>query len=249
MSSRPAPGRRPDSLFDNRFRIEQSYPRGRSGETLRAIDAQNADEPVVIKRPALQDAPPMRAGQEQILLNEKRALERLAGNPGIPALRYASTFRAGGQTHQYVAMELAQGETLEAVVMNLASSGEWLPDLEMLIIFDALLDVVQAAHDQKIIHNRLDASHVFWDQSGYCLKLIGWGDAVFLDGDTPPANISRTNDITQVGQLLYFAISGGKYPQPGSPDPAAELGSDVAPRLQAIINRALGGDGQYTIAA
>ena len=32
MSSRPAPGRRPDGLFDNRYRIERAYPRGRSGE-------------------------------------------------------------------------------------------------------------------------------------------------------------------------------------------------------------------------
>jgi hypothetical protein len=54
---RPVTARRPDSLFDNRFRYDYIYPRGRSGETLRAYDTQDNDRPVVIKRPALQDAP------------------------------------------------------------------------------------------------------------------------------------------------------------------------------------------------
>src|SRR5437762_795075 len=96
MSSRPAPGRRPDSLFDNRYRIDQSFPRGRSGETLRASDMLNGEQPVIIKRPALQDAPPMRAGQEQHILDEKRVLERLASHPAIPQVLQAGTFRVGG---------------------------------------------------------------------------------------------------------------------------------------------------------
>src|SRR5260221_14719009 len=95
MSIRPAPGRRPDSMFDTRYRIDHVYPRGRSGEVLRAYDTLNDDLPVLIKRPALQDAPPMRAGQEQNILNEKRALERLAGHPSVTQLRFPGPFRLG----------------------------------------------------------------------------------------------------------------------------------------------------------
>ena len=87
MSSRPVSGRRPEAhlsfptLFDSRYRVDQVFPRGQAGESLSAFDTQDGDAPVLIKRPALQDAPPMRAGQEQTLLSEKRVLEKLAGVP------------------------------------------------------------------------------------------------------------------------------------------------------------------------
>src|SRR5215813_3545830 len=136
---RPATVRRPDGLFDNRYRYDYIYPRGRSGETLRAYDTQNDDQPVVIKRPALQDAPPMRAGQEVSILNEKRALERLSGHPVLTELRHTGTFRVGGQTHHYIAMDMAEGITVEEMVLELTRSGERLSDLEMLTIFDGLL--------------------------------------------------------------------------------------------------------------
>ncbi|NDJ78239.1 MAG: hypothetical protein GYB65_18475 [Chloroflexi bacterium] len=71
MSARP-PGRRTESLFDNRYRYDHIFPRGRSGETLRAYDTQDNDRPVVIKRPAPQDAPPMRAGQEVSIATKNR---------------------------------------------------------------------------------------------------------------------------------------------------------------------------------
>ena len=119
--SRPPTGRRPDSLFDGRYRYDYIYPRGRSGETLRAYDTLNNDQPVVIKRPALQDAPPMRAGQEVSILNEKRALEKLSGHPVLTELRHSGTFRVGGQQHHYIAMDMAQGVTVESMVIDLAS--------------------------------------------------------------------------------------------------------------------------------
>src|SRR5579871_5320539 len=102
---RPPTARRLDSLFDNRYRYDFIYPRGRSGETLRAYDTLDGDQPVVIKRPAPQDAPPIRAGQEVNILTEKRALERLAGHPVLAELKHSGTFRVGGMTHQYIAIE------------------------------------------------------------------------------------------------------------------------------------------------
>ena len=64
-----------DSVFDNRYRYDYIYPRGRSGETLRAVDLEVNDRLVVIKRPAPNDAPPIRAGQEVSISNEQEALE------------------------------------------------------------------------------------------------------------------------------------------------------------------------------
>ena len=98
-----------DSLFDSRYRYDYIYPRGRSGETLRAADTQEEDRPVVIKRPAPNDAPPIRAGQEVSILNERKALMRLAGQPVLTALLGGGQFFVGGIPHQYIVMERAEG--------------------------------------------------------------------------------------------------------------------------------------------
>jgi len=240
--SRPPTGRRPDSLFDGRYRYDYIYPRGRSGETLRAYDTLNNDQPVVIKRPALQDAPPMRAGQEVSILNEKRALEKLSGHPVLTELRHSGAFRVGGQQHHYIAMDMAQGVTVESLVIDLASRGERLPELEMLVIFDGLLDLLQLAHDRKIIYNDVDAKHLFWDRASYRLKVIDWGNAVFLDSDNVPPHTNRASDIFQIGQLMYFVVSGGHRLDVGRTDPASDLGDEVAPKLKAIINKAANPD-------
>src|SRR5258708_5956751 len=236
MSSRPAPGRRPDSLFDNRYRIEQSLPRGRSGETLRAADLQDAERPVIIKRPALQDAPPMRDGQEQIILNEMHALERLAGLPGVVALRNSGTFRVAGQAHQYIAIDVAPGESLESLAQTLESCGERLPDLEMLVIFDKLLDTLQSAHDLKVVHNNLSVQNVFWSRDNYSLKVIGWGSAILLDAESPANAVSH--DLLPVGDVMRFVATGG-HPERLLTD------ADVWPRLKNILTRAADPDQHY----
>src|SRR5215813_13793957 len=105
-----------DSLFDNRYRYDYIYPRGRSGETLRAVDTQAADRPVVIKRPAPNDAPPIRAGQEVSILNERKALQKLAGHPVATALLGSGQFFVGGVAHQYIVMERGQGTLVSDMV-------------------------------------------------------------------------------------------------------------------------------------
>lgn len=235
---RPVAGRRTDSLFDNRFRYDHIYPRGRSGETLHAYDTLDADRPVVIKRPAPQDAPPMRAGQEVSILNEKRALERLAGHPVLTELRHSGTFRVGGQTHQYIAIDLAEGVTVEDYVLDLASRGERLPELETLVILDNLLDLLDTAHARKIVYNDVDAKHLFWDRAHYRLKVIDWGNAVFLDSNS--AHITRAADVSQAAELLYFILSGGHRLEIDrrANEAVLNLPDDVSPRLKPIITRA-----------
>ncbi|MBN1565028.1 MAG: hypothetical protein JXA10_14375 [Anaerolineae bacterium] len=204
-----AAGRRTESLFDNRYRYDHIYPRGRSGETLRAYDTHDHDRPVVIKRPAPQDAPPMRAGQEVSIRTERQALERLAGHPVLAALRGRGTFRVGGQTHEYIVMDLAQGEIVENMVLALAEQHAFLPELETLVIVDRLLDLLAHAHDKQVIYNDVDAKHLFWNRDTYRLTVIDWGNAVFLDEPGALPNVNRATDVYQVGELLYFILTGG----------------------------------------
>ena len=235
-----------DSLFDKRYRYDYIYPRGRSGETLRAVDTEADDRPVVIKRPAPQDAPPIRAGQEASIRNEKRALQALHGHPHIVQLLGEGQFFVGGTPHQYIVMERAEGLIVADWVRELAQQGERLPLLEMLTIIDQLLDLLHAAHARDIVYNDVDAKHLFWSREAYRLRVIDWGNAVFLEGDiSTPQGISRQTDVAQVGQLLYSLLTGGQRPDiPRDADAsfALNFGDDarrVDSRLQAIISQAV----------
>ncbi len=234
-----------DSLFDNRYRYDYIYPRGRSGETLRAVDTQASDRPVVVKRPAPNDAPPIRAGQEVSILNERKALQKLAGHPVATALLGSGQFLVGGTAQQYIVMERGQGVLIADAVRELAQREERLPELEMLVIIDGLLDLLQTAHSRDIVYNDVDAKHLFWDRDNYKLKVIDWGNAVFLEGDEmTPQGISRQSDVLQVGELLYFIVTGGgraDIPRDAGEDFLLDFGRDnerLSPRLKAIISKA-----------
>jgi hypothetical protein len=235
-----------DGLFDNRYRYDYIYPRGRSGETLRALDTLQNERPVVIKRPAPNDAPPIRAGQEVSILNERKALTRLAGHSVLTEFLGDGQFFVSGIPHQYIVMERAEGVIVADFVSELARQGERLPQLEMLVIIDHLLDLLQLAHSRDIVYNDVDAKHLFWSRDTYCLKLIDWGNAIFLEGDeATPQGISPQSDILQVGELLYYIMTGGRraeVPRDAPEDYQLNFGEDserVAPRLQALITKAV----------
>src|SRR5690606_41025898 len=99
------------------------------------------------------------------------------------ALLGSGQFSVGGIPHQYIVMERAEGLVVADLVRDLAARGERLPELEMLVILDALLEVLAAAHKQDIVYNDVDAKHLFLDRTQYRLKIIDWGNAVFLEGD------------------------------------------------------------------
>ncbi|MFC1959786.1 hypothetical protein ACFLYO_03650 [Chloroflexota bacterium] len=229
-----------ENLFDGRYHYDYIYPRGRSGEALRAYDTQDDNRLVVIKRPASQDAPPIRSGQEVSIRTERRALQQLNGHPVLTELLAEGTFRVGGQNHLYIVMERATGDILEDEVLELAKTDSRLPELEMLVIIDNLLDLLQTAHKHEIVYNDVDAKHLFWNRESYQLKVIDWGNAVFLEGDdATPQGISRQSDIFQVGELLYFIITGGqRLSVVGDEVDFGPAATQISTRLQRIIQRA-----------
>ena len=245
-----------NSLFDNRYRYNFIYPRGRSGETLRAVDTAADERPVVIKRPNPNDAPPIRAGQEVSIINEREALKRLAGHPVLTELLGSGQFFVGGIPQQYIVMERAEGLVIEEEVVSLAGMHQRLPELEMLEILDRLIDLLRTAHDRDIVYNDVDAKHLFWNRERYQLKVIDWGNAVFLEGDEATlGGISRQTDIYQIGELIYFILSGGyriEVPRDADADFLVDFHQDsesIDPRLQAIVTRAVHPNLRYRYAS
>ncbi len=245
-----------DGLFDNRYRYDYIYPRGRSGETLRAVDTQKEDRRVVIKRPNPNDAPPIRAGQEVSIINEREALARLAGHPVLTELLGSGQFFVGGIPHQYIVMERAEGDIIADEITLLNGQQRRLPVLEMVEIIDRLVDLLRAAHEKDIVYNDVDAKHLFWDRDQYTLKVIDWGNAVFLEGDEVTSQgISRQSDIYQLGELLYFILSGGRrieVPRDAHDDFQVDFhgdSQDIDPRLQAIVTRAVHPNLRYRYAS
>ncbi len=245
-----------NSLFDNRYRYDFIYPRGRSGETLRAVDTAADDRPVVIKRPNPNDAPPIRAGQEVSIINEREALKRLAGHPVLTELLGSGQFFVGGIPQQYIVMERAEGHIIEEEVVRLAGQHQRLPELEMLEILDRLIDLLRSAHELDIVYNDVDAKHLFWNRERYELKVIDWGNAVFLEGDEATlAGISRQTDIYQMGELIYFVLSGGyrvEVPRDADADFRVDFHQDseaIDPRLQSIVTRAVHPNLRYRYAS
>ncbi|GAB1421035.1 hypothetical protein MASR2M15_11670 [Anaerolineales bacterium] len=235
-----------DSLFDNRYRYDYIYPRGRSGETLRAIDTEDKNRPVVIKRPAPNDAPPIRNGQEVSIRTEKRALQTLSGHPALTELLGSGQFRVGNTMHDYIVLERADGVVIEEEVLDRSATGDRLPELETLIIIDQLLDLLATAHLRELVYNDVDVKHLYWNREQYRLKVIDWGNAVFLEGDAiTPQGVSRQSDIFQVGEVMYFIYTGGKradIPRDAGAQFQVDFGQDanrMDARIREIISRAL----------
>lgn len=235
-----------EGLFDGRYRYDHIYPRGRSGETLRAYDTHNGDRPVVIKRPAPNDAPPIRGGQEVSILNERDALKALSGHPVLVELLGEGHFMVGGASHRYIVVERGTGEILADLVRALAENRERLPHLELLVLTDHLLDLLQTAHSRDIVYNDVDAKHLFWNRDAYQLKVIDWGNAVFLEGEQlSPQGVSKQADVYQVGEMLYFVLSGGARAEvPRDADVGFSLTFDerapnVSTELARVVSRAL----------
>ncbi|MFZ4828969.1 MAG: hypothetical protein ACOYLB_16590, partial [Phototrophicaceae bacterium] len=235
-----------EGFFDGRYRYDYIYPRGRSGETLRGVDTLHNDRPIVIKRPAPHDAPPIRAGQEVSIRNERDALRALAGHPILTEWVGEGHFMIGGVSYQYIVMERATGDIVEETVLRLAEMGKRLPLLEVLVIVDKLLDLLQTSHSRDIIYNDVDSKHLFWNRETHQLKVIDWGNAVFLEGDEiTPQGISRQTDVYQVGELLYFVVSGGKRPEvPRDAGEGFEVAFDesnahIPVNLRQVISKAL----------
>jgi serine/threonine-protein kinase len=175
------------------------------------------------------------------------ALKVLRGQPGEEArLRFRREAEAAGAVDSarvprvlesdmlgatpFIAYERLEGETLEA---RLERDGD-LPLADVLPLTDDLLDALEAAHAESIIHRDVKPSNVFLEQVGGELRarLLDFGVAKRSAADD--AMPLRTSTGKTLGSLAYMAPE--QAGAAGSVDARADLYG-----LGAIVFRALAG--------
>ncbi len=125
----------------------------------------------------------------------------------------------------FIAMELLQGETIEAEWQR---KGRNMTAARVATIADRLLDVVNAAHAEGIIHRDIKPDNVFWTNEGE-LKVFDFGIARLTDSvsvtrsgqqlGTPEfmspeqaggrvRDVDTRSDLFSVGAMMFTLLSG-----------------------------------------
>ncbi len=140
---------------------------------------------VKVLHPALAENPPLRAR----FLNEGYAANAV-GHPGAVQVLDDDVTEDG---LVFLVMELLEGETLQ---QRAARQGGRLPLVEVLSFMDAVLAVLVAAHDRRILHRDLKPDNLFLTTEGV-LKVLDFGIARLQQ---PPADSQQTG--TQIGATM-----------------------------------------------
>ena len=202
-------------LLSNRYRIERLIGQGGMGKVYLATD-QSLERSVVIKLAHLQAD----LEEEDRARFRREALKMASLNhPNIVAI-----YDYGTQNDlQFLVMEWVNGGTLKEEFLQTGS----LSLDRFLQIISQLLSGLWAAHKQDVIHRDIKPSNLMWDTSSQRLKVLDFGLARGVEGDTltgsghvhgsiqymAPEQIKgeaqdQRTDIYAVGILVYQLLCG-----------------------------------------
>jgi len=220
----------------------KSAGQGVSGVVIRAKDTRGEQGDVAIKRPNPMLSPVDSRKKSAQIKREGEALRRL-NHPN--ACRYLADGDLPDSQGHYLIMGWAQGTELEARLRGLERIGEQLPLGEGLEILDQLANLLAHAHERDVVHNDIDAKHLFWDEASRRLTVIDWANCA-LGSDAKPI-ATAADDLHQFGELMHRILTGSTL------DTATRLGKErgwrvemqdnkINPVLQGIVARAIGRD-------
>lgn len=238
------------SLIPNRYKVVQRRAAGEgvSGLVIKAKDTWGQFDLVAIKRPNPLLSPVDSRKKSEQIKREAETLKRL-NHPA--ACTYVEDGKLPDSVAQYLVMNWVEGHEIEEQLRQLGRTGKTLDLGEALDILYQLADLLVHAHSRGVIHNDIDAKHLFWDtindkdKTKRQLTLIDWANCA-LDTDTKPI-ATQADDLQQYGELMHRLLTGSTLD--GAIRLGGEAGWQVEMReknipyvLHRIIGRAVGRD-------
>jgi serine/threonine protein kinase len=208
-------------LFAGRYQIipevPQDWDEGRGGEVLLAIDKENQEKLVVVKRvnPRSNDAIVVRQNIEK----EAEVLLLLNGK-NVPKLFDKRVGNCNGYDCYFFAMEKAEGLRVENNLKILSL-------IERIEILCQLVDLLIHAHYQlKISNGDVDLKHLYWHRARQRLTVIDWGNARRNANDEDISiDYARTAEI--ITQLIGPSSHLHMLVDRINPDPSTKLPREI----------------------
>jgi serine/threonine protein kinase len=227
--SHPSLPDRIGQIIRGRYELISLIDTGGQGAVYRAKDHIDQDE-VAIK--VLNDAMGYDPDSRERMFREAQALTSLRGTAAVQVLDQQWTDDGA----LCLVMELLHGVTLDQYLKNLEQTGERLAVFQLFKLLSPIVDTLEIAHDQGILHRDLKPGNIFvLDPPGEGgVKLLDFGFAKFV----------RLKSVTAAG----FIAGSPSYIAPESwrGDPALlDRRIDVY-ALAAVIYRALAGQPPFT---
>lgn len=134
------------------------------------------------------------------LMREARALGALRGTSAVQILAM-NRVEGGGM---YLVMEYLQGRNLEAYTVEVEKFGGRISNDKILELIGPIVDTLEAAHEQKIIHRDIKPMNIFVldSMARGPVRLLDFGLAKQLGGE------ALTQDGTVAGSPSYIAPEG-----------------------------------------
>lgn len=206
---------RPSHVLAGRYQITAQIGQGGMGKVYQAEDL-NLKRTVVVKV-----AHSETKGEEKEQARFRREALKMASlsHPNIVAI-----YDYGEEDEvQYLVMELVDGEMIKG---ELREAGSFSAERFFEVMIQ-LLEGLSSAHGQQVIHRDIKPSNLMWDRRSSLLKILDFGLARGVEGDTltgtghvhgsiqymAPEQIrgesqDERTDVYAVGVLAYQLISG-----------------------------------------
>ena len=167
------------------YRIEATIGSGATGIVYRGVP-NDGGPPVALK--VLHDNLGSISGLERRFKREARVLKKLSHENIVDIHRFGME---DGRT--FIAMELLEGQTLEAHLDDEPIAPE-----RALEIYEPILEALAEAHKHDVVHRDLKPANVFLEQNGH-VKLLDFGLAKMLSFDEVEA---EDGTLTRKGRIV-----------------------------------------------